>query len=79
MTAQDTALAVVLRSMQWKLDEAAFATGARGLARSECAELLNDLGDLAVAVAMYADKTPRVVETGAAAWPQSVDDRRLPE
>lgn len=61
VTARDKALAVALRSMQWKLDEAAFTAGAQGLSRCECTELLNGLGNLAITLATYADKTPQTV------------------
>lgn len=72
MSARDKAFAVALRSMQWKLDDAAFKAGAGSLSARECADLIDDLGNLAVLIGGYADRAaapnlpPRIIVPGEA-------------
>lgn len=70
MTTREKALAVALRSAQWRLDDAAFKAGAGSLTSHECAELVADLHQLAALVAEYAGhalpKAPNIIVPGEA-------------
>ncbi|MEB3371710.1 hypothetical protein [Saccharopolyspora mangrovi] len=55
MSEREVAIAVVLRSAQWELDEAAFKAGSGRLTRTDCAALMHELGALSTAIKRYAD------------------------
>lgn len=55
MSERDVAIAVLLRSAQWELDEAAFKAGSGRLTRTDCAALMHELGALSTAIKRYAD------------------------
>jgi hypothetical protein len=55
MSEREAAIAVLLRSAQWELDEAAFKAGGGRLTRTDCAVLAHKLGVLSTAVNRYGE------------------------
>lgn len=55
VSGRDVAIAVLLRSAQWELDEAAFKAGGGRLTRTDCAALTDELDLLRTAIKRYAD------------------------
>lgn len=55
MSERDAAIAVLLRSAQWELDEAAFKASGGRLTRTDCAVLAHKLGALSTAVNRYGE------------------------
>lgn len=55
MSERDVSIAVLLRSAQWELDEAAFKAGGGRLTRTDCMALIHELGGLSSAIKRYAD------------------------